>query len=318
MDAYKVRNYGMTDYVKYTVKLLYEMGYSVNAEDQCVFNRMASSNQITICVHVDDLLMTCIDQKVMNSEVEKLVEIFGSLSVSYGKMQNYLGMVFDFTTEGTDMIEMKNNIEELLKYTETKTSAPTSAEVNLLDVNDKNELLSDVERAKFHTVVAKLLYLSKRARPDILLATSYLTTRVTRETEGELEKLSRCLEYLNGSKDITLRLDGRDYDTVTVYVDASYGTHADRKSHMGTGLTLGRAFICGYSRKQRINTKLSCEAELLEVSNGVNPAIGVLNFMTNQGYEARPVTLMQDNKSTIKMIVSSRGRVIRRGAGISI
>ena len=166
MDAYKVRNYGMTDYVKYTVKLLYEMGYSVNAEDQCVFNRMASSNQITICVHVDDLLMTCIDQKVMNSEVEKLVEIFGSLSVSYGKMQNYLGMVFDFTTEGTDMIEMKNNIEELLKYTETKTSAPTSAEVNLLDVNDKNELLSDVERAKFHTVVAKLLYLAKRVRPD--------------------------------------------------------------------------------------------------------------------------------------------------------
>ena len=87
---------------------------------------------------------------------------------------------------------------------------------------------------------------------------------------------------------------------------------------MGTVLNLGRAFICGYSRKQRINTKLSCEAELLEVSNGVNPAIGVLNFMTNQGYEARPVTLMQDNKSTIKMIVSSRGRVIRRGAGISI
>ena len=66
------------------------MGYTVNAEDKCVFNRMASSNQITICVHVDDLLMTCIDQKVMNSDFEKLEEIFGSLSVSYGKTQNYL------------------------------------------------------------------------------------------------------------------------------------------------------------------------------------------------------------------------------------
>ena len=69
---------------------------------------MALSNQITICVHVNDLLMTCIDQKVMNSEIEKLEEIFGSLSVSYGKMQNYLGMVFDFTTEGTVAIEMWN------------------------------------------------------------------------------------------------------------------------------------------------------------------------------------------------------------------
>ena len=109
-------------------------------------------------------------------------------------------------------------------------------------MNYTNELLSDVERAKFHTVLAKLLYLAKRARPDILLATSNLTTRVARATEGDLEKLSRCLEYLNGSKDNTLRLDGRDYDTVTVYVDASYGTHADRKSHTGTVLNLGRAF----------------------------------------------------------------------------
>ena len=117
---------------------------------------MASSNQITICVHVDDLLMTCVDQKVMSSEIEKLEEIFGNLSVSYGKMQNYLGMVFDLTTEGTVVIEMKNYIGELLEYTETKTSAPTPAEVNLFDVNYKNKLLTDVERAKFHTVVVKL------------------------------------------------------------------------------------------------------------------------------------------------------------------
>ena len=96
--------------------------------------------------------MTCIDQEVMNSEIDKLGAIFGSLSVSYGKMQNHLGTVFDFTTEGTVVIEMK----KLLEYTETKTSAPTPAEVNLFDVNYKNELLSDVERAKFHTVVAEL------------------------------------------------------------------------------------------------------------------------------------------------------------------
>ena len=113
------------------------MGYTVNAEDKCVFNKMASSNQITICVHVDDLLMTCVDQKVMSSEIEKLEEIFGNLSVSYGKMQNYLGMVFDLTTEGTVVIEMKNYIGELLEYTETKTLAPTPAEANLFDVNYK-------------------------------------------------------------------------------------------------------------------------------------------------------------------------------------
>ena len=38
----------------------------------------------------------------------------------------------------------------------------------------------------------------------------------------------------------------------------------------------------------------------------MNPAIGVMNFMINQGYEARPVTLMHDNKSAIKMIGSGK------------
>ena len=108
-----------------------------------------------------------------------------------------------------------------------------------------------------------------------------------------------------------MRLDGRDYDTVTVYVDASYGTHTDRKYHTGTVLKLGRAFIFGYSMKQRINTKSSCEAELVGVSDGVNPAIEIMNFMINQGHEAKPVTLMQDNKSTIKMIESGKSNLER-------
>ena len=108
-----------------------------------------------------------------------------------------------------------------------------------------------------------------------------------------------------------MRLDGRDYDTVTVYVDASYGTHANRKSHPGTVLKLGRAFIFGYSMKQRINTKSSCEAELVGVSDGVNPAIEIMNFMINQGYEAKPVTLMHDNKSTIKIIESGKSNLER-------
>jgi len=33
--------------------------------------------------------------------------------------------------------------------------------------------------------------------------------------------------------------------------------------------------------------------------------------MINQGYEVRPVTLMQDNKSTIKMIESGKSNSVR-------
>ncbi len=54
------------------------------------------------------------------------------------------------------------------------------AESNLFDHDEKTEKMKD--NLFFHRIVAKLLYLSKRARPDILLAVQYLTTRVKSPT----------------------------------------------------------------------------------------------------------------------------------------
>jgi len=64
----------------------------------------------------------------------------------------------------------------------------------------------------------------------------------------------------------------------------------------------GKAFVCGYSRKQRVNTKSSCEAELVGVSDGINPGLGCRNFLVQQGYARNPMLLFQECQSTIKMI----------------
>ena len=46
---------------------------------------------------------------------------------------------------------------------------------------------------KFHSVVAKLLYVSIRARMDLLLAVSFLSTRVSKSTVQDRAKLKRIL-----------------------------------------------------------------------------------------------------------------------------
>ena len=51
------------------------------------------------------------------------------------------------------------------------------------------------------------------------------------------------------------------------YSDASYGIHADAKSHTGLYLTLGRGPILCKSYKQKSVTKSSCEAEILALSD---------------------------------------------------
>ncbi len=47
------------------------------------------------------------------------------------------------------------------------------------------------EKAKFHSIVAKLLYLGKKGRPDILLPVQFLCTRVQNPTVDDERKLER-------------------------------------------------------------------------------------------------------------------------------
>jgi hypothetical protein len=78
---------------------------------------------------------------------------------------------------------------------------PTPALEDLFDPGEE-ELLPPVERDNYHSTVAKLLYLSKRVRPDLLTAVTYLTTRTVKPTANDQMKLERMLRYLNASKEL--------------------------------------------------------------------------------------------------------------------
>ena len=49
--------------------------------------------------------------------------------------------------------------------------------------------------------MAKLLYLAKRARPDILAAVSYLATKVQKSDEDDVRKLDRVMNYLRATSE---------------------------------------------------------------------------------------------------------------------
>ena len=56
------------------------------------------------------------------------------------------------------------------------------------------------ERKLFHTNVAKLSYLRKRARPDVVTPIGFLCTRVTKATAQVCLKLLRVFGYLKRTK----------------------------------------------------------------------------------------------------------------------
>jgi hypothetical protein len=76
-------------------------------------------------------------------------------------------------------------------YNDVQGTATTPAEDSLFNINHNASKLSDKDRQRFHTCTARLLYISKRINPDLLLAISLLASRVLApNTQGE-SKLHR-------------------------------------------------------------------------------------------------------------------------------
>ncbi len=62
--------------------------------------------------------------------------------------------------------------------------------------------LEEQHRERFHSIVAKVFYLAKRVRPNLLTTCSYLAGRVLFATEQDNRKLDRMMKYINSTKEL--------------------------------------------------------------------------------------------------------------------
>lgn len=98
---------------------------------------------------------------------------------------------------------------------------------------------------------------------------SFLTSRarVKRPDEDNWGKLRRVLQYLKGTRKLKLCLKVTSLEEAHWFVDASHEVHWDCKGQTGASMTLGKEAIINSSLCQKINTKSSCETELVGVDD---------------------------------------------------
>jgi hypothetical protein len=90
------------------------------------------------------------------------------------------------------------------------------------------------------------------------------------------------------------------------------------RSHTGGVISFGRGGIICKSKKQKINTKSSTEAELVGASDYLPHALYVKMFMEAQGYPIHKSTFYQDNESAIKMETNGKASCGQRSRHIDI
>ena len=173
------------------------IGFKINPYDPCVANKIVEGNQLTLVWHVDDIKVSHVKPSIVTHMVEWLHETYervfddgsGLMKVSRGKLHEYLGMTLDFETKGKVTITMIPYVKEIVdqfgKYDPTAKTASSPAAAHLFNVNEQPTLLSKDQAEVFHHFVAKSLFLTKCACPDIAIAVSFLTTCVKSPDEDD-------------------------------------------------------------------------------------------------------------------------------------
>ena len=203
----------------------------------------------------------------------------------------------DQLLEAIDAFEVIEKIEGIVK---------NPAQHGLMAVDEDSERLDEHRSDVFHSVTQKLLYITKRARPDLETLLSFLTMRVSKSTVEDWKKLKRGLQFILCTIDDERTIGATTLSELFTWIDAAYAVHNNMRSHTGGAISMGYGILHGKSSKQKINVKSSTESELVGTCEYIPYNIWLVMFLAAQGYEMMNNTVYQDNVSTIKMLKNGR------------
>ena len=229
------------------------MSFKLNNHDQCVANKTIEGTQCTIVWYVDDNKISHVNSQVVDQIIIEIEKKFRKMTVKRGKEHVFVGMNISFIGGNKVKLTMRIYLEEAIQTfgEDVSAGAATPAKKNLFVVNEDLPMLEDRQAESFQHIVAKLLYVAKRARIDLQLAIAFLCTRVSKSTQEDWEKLRRVLKYIHNTIDLPRVIGVKDFKVLQTWVDASYATHPDMRSHTGGVISLGHGVITSKSSKQK-------------------------------------------------------------------
>jgi hypothetical protein len=209
-------------------KFLKENGFKVGPSDECIMMKHTTGQEaIVVILYVDDILILSKSDTNRKWVKDILERRYEKVMVTEGKCLLYLGMTVIKTAEGYE-VSMKSYIDDILEhYGKKLREYVTPTKPNLFKLGGGKPV---VEKAKFHSMVAKLLYLGKQGRPYILLPVQFLCTRVKAPTTDDERKLEQVLGHLQLTKAWSKVFDKSKIERVSTYIDASFAIHPDGKS----------------------------------------------------------------------------------------
>lgn len=195
----------------------------------------SDDTKVYIAVHVDDFGIAA-SNKVMMAEVK--AQIKQHYACVEGDLGYYLGMKvardrvkrsITISQPGCDEYDIKSTKGPLTPMVD-KPREPESA---------TNPRLNAAGIQLYQSKVGSCLWPAIGTRPEVLFSTNMHSRYSKSPLRGDMTTLDRVLDYMVNTPDLGLVLGGLGGVNLYATVDASYGTHDDRKSHSGCTLHIG-------------------------------------------------------------------------------
>lgn len=317
-QLYRIRKYlyGLPDsgraYYEAYSKHLEDNGYHRTVADPCLFVRIQGTSRVFVFIHVDDTFVCATHKRDLEAFANCVKKKF-AITINH-EVDQYLGIQMTKTERGILLRQPKLLSSIFEEYYTRLTGSKRKRTPQRARATQSHDL-TPMERTEYLHLLGALIYLTK-SRPDITTAVSFGATHSVHPTQGHFDELIHCVNYLHdtrdqglliqkgkGQKDATLR--------ITAYVDASYLTHDDSKSHQGYCITLGQ---CGSfytkSQKQQLVATSSTHAELKALYSLTIDLLYLIHLFTELG---RPVALpciaLEDNSACIEITKDTSSRL---------
>jgi hypothetical protein len=187
---------------------LSKIGFQQSACDECLFYR----NNVYFLVYVDDGLFCSSDQKAIKQAIHDLTKAGFDID-SKGNVSDYLGVHVEKLPSGKFKLSQPQLIKHLARELEgdlaaMKNHKPTTVPALSSRILQRDEEGKPINRTwKYRSIIGKLNFIEKSARPDIAYATHQCARFCQDPKESHAKAMMHLVRYLQQTADHGLILD---------------------------------------------------------------------------------------------------------------
>lgn len=288
-----------------------KLNFKVHPFDFAIFFRRVGTNLTVAGTHVDDILIAGKDVDLDN--VQAQLEATYGVKKQLGPNLTYLGLQFE-RKEGILVVHQGDYEADTLtslpaNYAIVDEATPTISSSEFWTSSDKACPLSAAEKDTFSSILHKIMFLASRTRPELTLATSFLSKRKDTATEQDKSKLCKVLGYLQATKGHTIQISPKNMQ-LACFTDASFAPYPyeDRRiSQIGYTLAIGNSWIMSKSTRTKITCDSATAAEIYALHEALREVLWARYFLHELGFKQQPIPIYEDNDGVVKLVRLNSG-----------